>query len=160
MEPKLNIETLAAVSPASCVPLNAWAQSFLNEQQTVPPRERGDGSEVEAATEEVRHEHRTGARRERRLQKLDAWPEGGTVEVHGDRPQPVLLDNADHVRVGDGGDQHLAPGRLCQRPEQEVEPRTHGETDQIVLARREDPSYLRGKPPAPRGPDARREPEE
>jgi hypothetical protein len=35
--------------------------TILHEQQTVRPRERGDGAEVEAPTEEMRHHHCAGA---------------------------------------------------------------------------------------------------
>jgi hypothetical protein len=53
--------------------------TVLDEQQIVPPRERDDGVKIEAATEEVCYEHRTGARRERSLEKLNPWLEGSSV---------------------------------------------------------------------------------
>jgi hypothetical protein len=45
--------------------------AVFHQQQAVPPRECGDGTEIEATTEEVCDQHRAGARRERPLQELD-----------------------------------------------------------------------------------------
>ena len=124
------------------------------------PRERGDGAEIEASTKEVCHEDDPGAGRESLLQELALWFEGRGLKVHRNRAQPMRLDEAYHVGVGDRGDEHLVSGSCRERPEQEVEPGAHGETGQNIFARRKGPNDLRVEPPASEGPEAGREPEE
>src|SRR5215217_69613 len=70
----------------------------------------------------------------------------------------MSLDDANHVGVGHGGDQHLTSGSLGEHPEQEVETGTYGEANQHTLTRREGPNDLRSERPAPEGPETGRKP--